>query len=163
MNFMHADLDAEDERRMRKRRPIHAVPSARKKQEGRRDNRWPAGGTPVVAGVHPPGFAPVTEEALQEIVRRLVTGLQPHKILLFGSYVYGTPSADSDVDLLVIVDTQARPVDRYVCVSRLLRPRPFPLDILVKTPEEIAQALDSHDDFICEIMAQGRVLYERSD
>ena len=125
--------------------------------------QWPVGGTPVVAGVQPPGFAPVTEEVLGEIVHRLVTGLQPEKIILFGSYVYGTPSTDSDVDLLVIVDTQARPVDRYVRVSRLLQPRPFPLDLLVKTPEEVAQALDREDTFICEIMTRGRVLYERSD
>ena len=89
----------------------------------------------MVSGVQPPGFATVTEEALEAIVHRLVTGLHPHKIVLFGSYVYGTPTADSDVDLLVIVDTQARPVDRYLRVSRLLRPRPFPLDLLVNTPE----------------------------
>ena len=127
------------------------------------EHQWPVGGTPVVAGVQPPGFAPVTEEVLGEIVHRLVTGLQPQKIILFGSYVYGTPSTDSDVDLLVIVDTQARPVDRYVRVSRLLQPRPFPLDLLVKTPEEIAQALDREDNFICEIMTRGRVLYERAD
>ena len=126
------------------------------------ENQWPVGGTPVAAGVQPPGFAPVTEEALQEIVHCLVTGLHPHKIVLFGSYVYGTPTAHSDVDLLVIVDTQARPVDRYLRVSRLLRPRPFPLDLLVKSPEEIAQALDRDDAFMREIMAQGRVLYERS-
>ena len=67
------------------------------------------------------------------------------------------------MDLLVIVDTHARPVDRYLRVSRLLRPRPFPLDLLVKTPEEVAQALDRDDAFMCEIMARGRVLYERSD
>ena len=59
----------------------------------------------MVAGVQPPGFAPVTEEALEAIVHRLVTGLHPHKIVLFGSYGDGTPTADSDVDLLVIVDT----------------------------------------------------------
>jgi len=128
-----------------------------------REKPWPVGKMPVVAGVQPPGFAPVTEEVLQAMVHRLVTGLHPHKIMLFGSYVSGTPTADSDVDLLVIVDTQARPVDRYVCVSRLLRPRPFPLDLLVKTPEEIAQALDREDAFIREITAQGRVLYERAD
>jgi predicted nucleotidyltransferase len=128
-----------------------------------RANQWPIEGTPVVAGVQPPGFAPVTEEALQEIVHRLVTGLHPHKIILFGSYVYGTPTADSDVDLLVIVDTQARPVDRYLRVSRLLRPRPFPLDLLVKTREEIEQALARDDTFMREITAQGRVLYERAD
>jgi len=124
---------------------------------------WPVGKTPLVAGVQLPGFAPVTEELLQAMVHRLATGLHPHKIILFGSYVSGTPTADSDVDLLVIVDTQARPVDRYLCVSRLLRPRPFPLDLLVKTPEEIAQALDREDTFIREITAQGRVLYERAD
>lgn len=127
------------------------------------ENSWPVGGTLVVEGVQPPGFAPVTEEALQAMVHRLVTRLHPQKIMLFGSYVYGTPSADSDVDLLIIVDTQARPVDRYVRVSRLLQPRPFPLDLLVKTPAEIAQALDRGDPFIGEIMTQGRVLYERSD
>ena len=117
----------------------------------------------MVAGVQPLGFAPVTEEVLQTMVHRLVTGLHPRKIILFGSYVYGTPTADSDVDLLVILDTLARPVDRYLRVSRLLRPRPFPLDLLVKTPEEIAQALDRNDTFMCEITEQGRVLYERVD
>jgi predicted nucleotidyltransferase len=97
------------------------------------------------------------------MVHRLVTGLHPRKIILFGSYVYGTPTADSDVDLLVILDTLARPVDRYLRVSRLLRPRPFPLDLLVKTPAEIAQALERNDAFMREIIAQGRVLYERVD
>jgi uncharacterized protein len=124
---------------------------------------WPSGGTPLVAGVQSPGFAPVTEEVLVEIVRRIVTALHPEKIILFGSYVYGTPSSDSDVDLLVILETRARPADRYVAVSRLIRPRPFPLDILVKTPDEIAQALEKGDSFIREIVARGRVLYERSD
>jgi predicted nucleotidyltransferase len=117
----------------------------------------------VVAGVQPPGFAAVTQEVLQAMVHRLVTGLHPRKIILFGSYGYGTPTADSDVDLLVILDTLARPADRYLRVSRLLRPRPFPLDLLVKTPAEIAQALERNDAFIREIIAQGRVLYERVD
>jgi uncharacterized protein len=120
-------------------------------------------GTPLVAGVQSPGFLPVTEESLCAIVQRLVPALHPHKIVLFGSYIHGTPSSDSDVDLLVILDTQTRPVDRYLSVSRLLRPRPFPLDILVKTPEEIAWALTHGDPFIGEILTQGRVLDERDD
>jgi predicted nucleotidyltransferase len=144
----------------------HAEPrrkAGQKKRARRPAHPWPAGGTPVVAGVQPPGFAPVTEEVLQAIVHRRVTGLHPRKIILFGSYVYGTPTADSDVDLLVILDTPARPVDRHLRVSRLLRPRPFPLDLLVKTPEEIVQALDRGDAFMREITEQGRVLYERVD
>ncbi|HID61496.1 MAG TPA: nucleotidyltransferase domain-containing protein [Anaerolineae bacterium] len=126
-----------------------------------REYHWPAEGTQLVAGVQPPGFAPVTEEALDEIVRRIVAELQPEKIILFGSYAYGAPSGDSDADLLVIMETDARSADRYLAVSRLLRPRPFPLDILVKTPGEIAQALERGDFFIHEIVTQGRVLYER--
>lgn len=117
----------------------------------------------MVANVQSAGFLPVTEEALSTIVQRLVPALHPHKIIVFGSYIYGTPTPDSDVDLLVILDTEARPVDRYLRVSRLLRPRPFPLDILVKTPEEMTRAVAHGDPFIVEILTQGRVLYERAD
>lgn len=83
--------------------------------------------------------------------------------MLFGSYAYGVPTGDSDVDLLVILDTHAPRRERSWLVSRLLIPRPFPVDILVKTPQEIEQALASGDFFIQEIMARGKVLYERSE
>ncbi len=125
--------------------------------------QWPEGDTQIVTDVQPPGFVPVTEEILAEIARRIVAVLHPEKIILFGSYAYGVPSSDSDVDLLVIMPTDARPVDRYLVVSRLLRPRPFPLDILVKTPHEIVQALAQGDGFLYEIMTQGRVLYAGTD
>jgi uncharacterized protein len=126
------------------------------------DDDWPTEGTPLVAGVRPPGFAPVSQEMLDEIVRRIVTALHPEKIILFGSYGYGHPSQDSDLDLLVIMETDARPAGRYLAVSRLLRPRPFPVDILVRTPDEVSTALDKGDSFIHEIMTKGRLLYERS-
>ncbi len=127
------------------------------------EGSWPRGGTQLVAGVQPPGFTPVTEEVLAEIVRRIVAALHPEKIILFGSYAYGRPSEDSDVDLLVLLETNARPADRHLAVSRLIRPRPFPLDILVKSPDEIAHDLENGNGFIREIVTQGRVLYERSD
>jgi uncharacterized protein len=101
----------------------------------------------------------MTDEALVAIVHRIVAVLHPEKIILFGSYAYGRPSDDSDVDLLVIMETTARPADRYLAVSRVLRPRPFPIDILVKTPKEIAQALEKGDSFIQEIVSRGRLLY----
>jgi len=125
-------------------------------------DHWPRGNTPLVAGVQPPGFTSVTEEVLAEIVHRIVTALHPEKIVLFGSYAYGRSFDDSDVDILVILETHARPIDRYLAVSRLLRPRPFPLDILVKTPDEIRQGMEQGNAFIREIITQGRVLYERS-
>ena len=118
--------------------------------------------TKLAAGVQPPGFAPVTYEALDQIVQRIVSQLQPERIILFGSYGYGSPTENSDVDLLVIMDTADRPADRYLAVSRLIRPRPFPLDILVKTPDEISRAIEKGDFFIREIITQGQTLYERS-
>jgi len=90
--------------------------------------------------VQPVGFAPVTAELLQNIVQRIAAGVQPQKIILFGSYGYGTPSPDSDLDILVIMDTKERPAERVLAISRLLRPRPFPMDILVRTPDEITAA-----------------------
>jgi len=100
-------------------------------------------------------------ETLPEAVQRIVQALQPEKIILFGSYAYGTPTPDSDVDLLVVMETTASVTERYLAVCRLLRPRPFPVDILVKTPQEIEQALEKGDFFIKDIFTQGEVLYER--
>ena len=111
--------------------------------------------------VTPVGFSPVTREALDEIVERVSAELEPESIYLFGSYAAGTPTKDSDVDLLIVMETDARPADRYLAISRLIRPRPFPLDIIVKTPAEIARALENDDPFISTILDYGMVLYER--
>jgi len=129
----------------------------------RAEEVWPTGGTPLVKEVHSPYFLPVTEEILAEIVRRIVDRLNPEKIILFGSYAYGQPHQDSDVDLFVIQETNQKYVDRCVAISELIIPRPFPLDIIVKTPQEVALALQKSDYFIKEIIERGRVLYERSN
>ena len=109
------------------------------------------------------GWPSPVAETLPAAVQRIADALRPEKIILFGSYAYGTPTPDSDVDLLVIMETTAPHVERYLSVSRLLRPRLFPVDILVRTPDEIERALRSGDFFIQEILSRGRVLYERND
>lgn len=123
---------------------------------------WPTGGTPLVKEVSSPYFLPVTEEILAEITRRIVAALDPEKVILFGSFAYGTPHADSDVDLLVIADTALNDTQAAVTISQLIVPRPFPVDILVKTPAEVEAALARNDRFLREIIEQGRTLYERS-
>lgn len=115
----------------------------------------------AIAPIVPAGLKRRVSETLPEVVERIVAHLDPERIVLFGSYAYGVPSADSDVDLLVILDTDAPRRERSWLVSRLLIPRPFPVDILVKTPQEIEQALAGRDFFIQEIVARGKVLYER--
>ena len=117
---------------------------------------------PIQTKVRPVGFPPVAE-TLPGAIERIVSKLKPEKIILFGSYAYGSPTPDSDVDLLVIMNTKAKDVDRYVAVSNLLYPRQFPVDILVKTPTEIkAETRKKSNFFLREILKKGKVLYERS-
>ena len=54
-----------------------------------------------------------TQEMIQDIVQRIVAGYSPQKIILFGSYAYGEPDEDSDIDLLTIKDTNKRPIERW--------------------------------------------------
>ncbi len=110
----------------------------------------------------PLGLKVAVGKSLRPAIQRIVQELSPEKIVLFGSYAYGTPNPNSDVDLLVIMKTTSSLKDRSWAVSRLLLPRPFPVDILVKTPREIQQALTSGDFFIKEILTRGKVLYDRS-
>lgn len=117
--------------------------------------------TPGVPGIVPAGLERRVSDELPRVVERIVARLDPEMVVLFGSYAYGAPTVDSDVDLLVILDTAAPRKERSWLVSRLLIPRPFPVDILVKTPEEIELALAGRDFFLQEIMARGKVLYER--
>jgi uncharacterized protein len=116
----------------------------------------------VNTNVRPVGFPPVAE-TLPGAIERIVSKLNPEKIILFGSYAYGDPTPDSDVDLLVIMNTKAKEIDRYVAVSNLLYPRQFPVDILVKTPKEVEEASRKKGNFFMrEILAKGKVIYERA-
>jgi len=111
--------------------------------------------------VRPVGFPPVAR-TLPGAIERNVSELKPEKIILFGAYAYGNPTPHSDVDLLVIMKTKARDIDRYVAVSNVLYPRQFPVDIIVKTPKEIeAEYKKKGNFFMREILTKGKVLYER--
>jgi predicted nucleotidyltransferase len=111
----------------------------------------------------PAGLKVSVGKSLRPAIQKIVQELNPEKIVLFGSYAYGNPNRDSDVDLLVVMKTKASPKDRSWAVSRLLLPRPFPVDILVKTPREVKQGLETGDFFLKEILTRGKVLYDRSE
>ena len=83
----------------------------------------------------------------------------PHRAVLFGSYAYGTPNKDSDVDILVVMPVEGRSVNQSVAISMRLRP-PFPMDLLVRTPGKVRERLDMGDCFMEEILEKGKVLYE---
>ncbi len=87
--------------------------------------------------------------------------MNPEKVILFGSYAYGKPIPDSDVDLLVVMESDERRAQRAMHIERELLDVPFPMDILVRTPAEIAERLKIGDYFMQEVLNQGQVLYER--
>ena len=110
----------------------------------------------------PAGLKVSVGKSLRPAIQKIVQELNPEKIVLFGSYAYGMPNPHSDVDLLVIMKTKASLKDRSWAVSRLLLPRPFPVDILVKTPKEVKKGLETGDFFLKEILTLGKVLYDRN-
>lgn len=101
-------------------------------------------------------------ETLSEVVEKLKREYKPQKIILFGSYAYGNPGEDSDLDLLILKNTKKRRVDRFVRVKRIIYDpnRKVPISPLILTPKELADRLRMGDDFIKEIIRKGVVLYE---
>ena len=108
-------------------------------------------------------FPPVTEELLQEAVRQILSVGSPEKIVLFGSWARGQARPDSDLDLLIIEESDLpryRRAGRY----RMALLGLFPAKgIVVWTPSEVALWRDVPNAFITAILTEGRVLYERLD
>jgi len=98
---------------------------------------------------------------IRRFAREAAKLFDPEKIILFGSHAYGTPHADSDVDILVVMPARNE-IDQAVRIDRVTDP-PFPLDLIVRTPKTLTWRLAEGDSFLQEIMAKGKVLYEKSD
>lgn len=99
-------------------------------------------------------------DVVHAIADRIRAHVHPDRIILFGSRAWGVERAESDVDLLIILDSDAPPVERAVALGRLFRPRPAPLDLIVLTPAEVQQRLDAGDAFLRRILEEGEVLYD---
>lgn len=101
------------------------------------------------------------KQTIQDLTQRIVDEYAPRQIVLFGSYAYGAPNRDSDVDLLIVKDTSAPPLERRVQVRRLLRDpkRTIPIEIVVLTPEELRKRLAIGDQFFMDILERGELLY----
>ena len=96
---------------------------------------------------------------IQAFSQQIVEKFQPERIILFGSYAYGQPTEDSDVDLLVILPFEEMPVQKAIAIRRQVK-SPFPLDLIARTSQQIQQRLDMGDFFIKDIMENGCILYE---
>lgn len=107
-------------------------------------------------------WQPITPAKIRAAATKIADAVHPDKIILFGSFAYGKPNDDSDVDFLVIMESDQSVHERMVQLSEILVPRPFPVDIITRTPAELTERLEVGDCFFKEIMIKGKVLYERA-
>jgi predicted nucleotidyltransferase len=98
---------------------------------------------------------------IRRFARQLTERFRPDKIILFGSYAYGTPHDDSDVDILVVMPARSQ-LGMATGIEIAIDP-PFPLDIIVRTPEQMRWRLEEGESFLTEVTTKGKVLYEKDD
>ncbi len=101
----------------------------------------------------------VSRQDIQAICDQIVEAFRPQQVILFGSYTCGTPTPDSDVDLLVIMPFEGSPIHQAAQISQRIDHH-FPLDVLVRTPEQIRQRIALGDFFLREIVEKGHILYD---
>jgi predicted nucleotidyltransferase len=104
------------------------------------------------------------QQIIQNIVQKLAESYRPQRMILFGSFVYGQPNSDSDIDLLIIKDTSAPPLERRIQVRQIVADpeRRVPFSPLVITPEELERRISLGDPFYRDILTHGEVVYAQS-
>ena len=105
--------------------------------------------------------ADIPLDVIHDFARRVAERFHPERIILFGSYAYGQPHVDSDVDILVVMPARNE-IDQSVRIDAACEAC-FPLDIIVRTPKNMAWRLAEGDSFLREITSRGKVLYEKPD
>src|SRR6266852_515769 len=103
----------------------------------------------------------IPRRVIRRYARAIAEEFQPDRIILFGSYAYGTPHEDSDVDLLVVMPARNQH-DQAVRIRWRLA-APFPLDLIVRTPKQMAWRLHEGESFTTAIVTKGKLLYEKND
>ncbi len=101
----------------------------------------------------------IPKEVILNVVEQIKAKFQPNKIILFGSYAYGNPRPESDVDLLIVMPTKLKPSQQAIKIMRDIEFH-FGLELVVKTPDDLKKRLKLGDFFLKEVVEKGVILYE---
>ena len=104
----------------------------------------------------------IPQKAIDEVVRQIAEKFQPQKIILFGSYARGNPRPESDVDMLVVMETELKEVEQAIKICQQIQYR-FGLDLIVHTPKRLAERLNMGDCFLRDVLKEGKVVYETNN
>jgi predicted nucleotidyltransferase len=103
----------------------------------------------------------IPDSVIQSLVRQIAEKFNPQKIILFGSYARGNPRPESDIDLLVIMETEMREIEQAIAICQQLDYL-FGLDLIVYTQKHLAERVEMGDWFLRDVLKEGKVLYEAS-
>lgn len=101
----------------------------------------------------------ISKQHINQLAATIANMFHPQKVILFGSYAVGSPTDDSDVDLLVVMEHDKRRNIEQAVEIQLATKSSFPLDLLVRRPHEIRERLEMKDSFVMQLMQSGEVLY----
>ena len=102
------------------------------------------------------------KKEIRRITNIIIRQYKPEKIILFGSYAWGKPTKDSDLDFFVVKKTKATTLKRLNEVGGLFMRRLYPMDFLVYTPDQIRRRLAMGDFFVKDVIRKGKLLYDRA-
>jgi predicted nucleotidyltransferase len=102
----------------------------------------------------------IDETRIADLRDKIAREFQPERIILFGSYAYGAPGPDSDVDLLVVLQFEGKGFRKSVEILNRVAPD-FPVDLVARRPDDTARRYEEGDPLIREALDRGKVLYER--
>lgn len=101
----------------------------------------------------------ITQNKIQNIAETIANTIKPDKIILYGSYAWGKPDEQSDVDLFIIQKSNLTRIDRARNARKAIWGMGVPVDISVYTPNEVERRLNIGDFFIKDIINKGKILY----
>ncbi len=99
---------------------------------------------------------------IKNLCQQIAREFNPEKIILFGSQAYGKPTAESDIDLLVVMPYEGSPFRQAGEILKRLQVW-MPVDLIVRSAEEVERRLKIGDQFMREILERGKVMYEPTD
>jgi predicted nucleotidyltransferase len=112
--------------------------------------------------IHPGNGSRGYPRKIRSVVSQIASKFKPEKIILFGSFAYGNPKPESDVDLLVVMETPLRNSEQASKIVRALEYH-FAMDLIVRRPKELVERVALGDSFLREIVEKGKVVYARPD